>query len=316
MNAPGSVAAIGAVLGGAIVTAALLIWVERRLLAFWQERLGPNRVGPFGILQVVADMVKLLTKDDWVPPFADKAVFVIAPAIVMIAALLGLALIPFAPGMGVVDLPFSLLVLLGLASLSVYSPLLAGYASASKYALFGGLRAAVQAFSYEVFMGLAAMGVVMQAGSFDLRVIAASQAHGWYLGPQLLGFVLFLIAAVAETRRAPFDLPEAEQELVAGFHLEYSGIKFGMFFVGEYIGIVLNSALIVTLYLGAWWGPAFLPPLAWFLLKTGVFIVLYLLLRASLPRPRYDQLMRFGWLVLLPLALANLIGTAVWEVLI
>jgi len=313
MNASGSVAAVGAVLGGTIVAAALLIWVERRLLAFWQERLGPNRVGPFGILQVVADVIKLLTKDDWVPPFADKAVFILAPTIVMVAGLLGLALIPFAPGMGVADLPFSLLVLLGLASLSVYSPLLAGYASTSKYALLGGLRAAVQAFSYEVFMGLAAMGVVMAAGSFDLRVIAQSQQLGWYLGPQLLGFVLFLIAAVAETRRAPFDLPEAEQELVAGFHLEYSGIKFGMFFVGEYLGIVLNSALIVTLYLGAWWGPAFLPPLAWFLLKMSVFIVLYLLLRASLPRPRYDQLMRFGWLVLLPLALINLIGTAVWQ---
>jgi len=314
MNGLGSAADIGGILGGAIVTAALMIWVERRLLAFWQERLGPNRVGPFGILQVVADMLKLFFKDEWVPPFADRAVFVLAPTIVMLAALLGLSLIPFAPDVGVADLSFSLLCLLGLASLSVYSPLLAGYASHSKYPLLGGLRAAAQSFSYEVFMGLAAMGVVMQAGSLDLRVIVESQREGWYIGPQLLGFVLFLIAAVAETRRAPFDLPEAEQELVAGFHTEYSGIKFGMFFVGEYIGIVLNSALIVTLYLGGWWGPAFLPPLAWFLLKMAGFIVLYLLLRASLPRPRYDQLMRFGWLVLLPLALVNLIGTAAWEV--
>lgn len=163
-------------------------------------------------------------------------------------------------------------------------------------------------------MGLAAMGVVMQAGSFDLRIIVEAQREGWYIGPQFVGMMLFLIAAVAESRRAPFDLPEAEQELVAGYHTEYSGIKFGMFYVGEYIGILLNSALIVTLYLGGWWGPHWLPPLAWFLLKMSGFIVLYLLLRTALPRPRYDQLMRFGWQVLLPLALLNLIGTAAWEV--
>ncbi len=314
MNGLGSAADIGGVLGGGIVAAALMIWVERRMLAFWQERLGPNRVGPFGIMQVMADMLKLFFKDEWVPPFADRVVFVLAPVIGMLSALLALSLIPFAPGVGVADLSFSLLCLLGLASLSVYSPLMAGYASHSKYPLLGGLRAAAQSFSYEVFMGLAAMGVVMHTGSFDLRVIVEAQQGGWYVGPQWLGFVLFLIAAVAETRRAPFDLPEAEQELVAGFHTEYSGIKFGMFFVGEYIGIILNSALIVTLYLGGWWGPDFLPPLAWFLFKLAGFLVLYLLLRTSLPRPRYDQLMRFCWLVLLPLALLNLIGTAAWEV--
>ncbi|GAB4360592.1 MAG: NADH-quinone oxidoreductase subunit NuoH [Methylohalobius crimeensis] len=314
MNEPGSLIDIAGVLGGSLITAALLIWVERRMLAFWQERLGPNRVGPFGILQVVADMIKLFAKDEWVPPFADRPVFVIAPTLLMLTTLLGLALIPFAPGVGVVDLDFSLLALLALISLSVYGPLLAGYASNSKYALLGGLRAAAQTFSYEVFMGLAAMGVVMQADSFGLRAIVDAQQHGWYIVPQCLGFVLFFIATVAESRRAPLDLAEAEQELVAGFHLEYSGIKFGMFFVGEYIGIVLNSALLVSLYLGGWWGPNFLPPLAWFLLKTAVFVGLFLLLRASLPRPRYDQLMRFGWLGLLPLALLNLVLTAAWEV--
>ncbi len=304
------------VLGGGLFAAALMIWVERRLLAFWQERLGPNRVGPFGLLQVVADTLKLFFKDEWVPPFADRPVFVLAPTLGMLTALVGLALIPFAPGVGVADLNFSLLVILGLASLSVYGPLLAGYASYSKYPLLGSLRAAAQSFSYEVFMGLAAMGVVMQADSLDLRAIAESQREGWYLLPQGLGFGLFLIAAVAETRRAPFDLPEAEQELVAGFHTEYSGIKFGMFFIGEYLGVLLNSALVVTLYLGAWWGPGWLPPLAWFLIKTAALVVLYLLLRAALPRPRYDQLMRFGWLWLLPLALVNLVVTAYVEVFI
>jgi NADH-quinone oxidoreductase subunit H len=312
----GSAVQVVGILTVLIVTAALLIWVERRLLGIWQDRLGPNRVGPLGLFQVVADMIKILSKEDWVPPFADAAVFVIAPTIVMITGLLAFAVVPVAPGVGIVDLSFGLLYFLALTSLSVYSLVLAGYASNSKYALFGALRATAQTLSYEVFMGLSLMGVVMLAGTFDFRAIVEAQREQWFVVPQFLGFLLFLTAAVAESHRAPFDMPEAENELVAGFHLEYSGIKFGMFFVGEYIGITLGSAVITTLFFGGWLGPAFLPPIAWFVLKTLVFILLFILLRGALPRPRYDQLMAFGWKALLPLALLNILvtgGVLLWK---
>ena len=187
--------------------------------------------------------------------------------------------------------------------------MLAGYASGNKYALLGSLRAAAQSISYEVFMGLSLMGVVMLSGTFNLREIVEAQRDGWYFLPQFFGFVAFTVAAIAESHRAPFDLPEAEQEIVAGFHTEYSGMKFGMFFIGEYLGVTLNSALIVTLFFGGWLGPSPLPPLAWFILKTSVFIVFFILIRAALPRPRYDQLMAFGWKVMLPLTLANIVLT-------
>jgi NADH-quinone oxidoreductase subunit H len=298
-----------------ITVAALLIWVERRLLAIWQDRLGPNRVGPLGLGQVVADMIKILSKEDWIPPFADKPVFVIAPMVIMLTALAAFAVVPVAPGIGIIDFSFGLLYFLALSSLSVYSLVLAGYASNSKYALFGALRATAQTLSYEVFMGLAIMGVVMLAGTFDLRAIVEAQRDGWYVIPQFLGFLLFLIASVAETHRGPYDLPEAEHELVAGFHLEYSGMKFGMFFVGEYVAITLSSAVIVTLFFGGWLGPV-LPPVLWFILKTLVFILFFILLRGALPRPRYDQLMTFGWKVLLPLSLLNLLvtgGIVLWR---
>jgi NADH-quinone oxidoreductase subunit H len=299
-----------------ITVAALLIWVERRLLAIWQDRLGPNRLGPLGLLQVVADMIKILSKEDWVPPFADQPVFVLAPTVVMVTALTAFAVVPVAPGIGIIDLNFGLLYFLALASLSVYSLILAGYASNSKYALYGSLRAAAQTLSYEVFMGLSLMGVVMLAGTFDLRAIVEAQREQWFVVPQLLGFLLFLVASVAESHRGPFDLPEAENELVAGFHLEYSGMKFGMFFVGEYIGITLASAMIVTLFFGGWLGPGWLPPVIWFMLKTLAFILLFILLRGSLPRPRYDQLMAFGWKALLPLSLLNILvtgGVMLWR---
>jgi len=285
-----------------------LIWLERRLLALWQDRYGPNRVGPFGLLQVLADMIKVFTKEDWIPPFADKPVFVLAPAVIVVAVLMSFVIIPFGPDIEVVDLNIGLLFFLAMSSLSVYSVALAGWSSDSKYSLLGGLRAAAQMLSYEVFMGLSLMGVVMLTGSFNLRDIVAAQKGLWFCIPQFLGLVVFMIAGVAETRRLPFDLPEAESELVAGYHSEYSGMKFGMFFVGEYLGITLISALIVTLFFGGWLGP-FLPPLVWFFLKTFVFICGFILLRASLPRPRYDQLMTFGWNVMLPLSLLNIVVT-------
>jgi len=299
------------ILGVLFVTlsvAAGLIWVERRLLALWQDRYGPNRVGPFGLLQVLADMIKIFTKEDWIPPFADRPVFVLAPAIVVATVLMSFAVVPVAPGIGVADLNIGLLFFLAMSSLGVYSVVLAGWASNNKYALLGSLRASAQMVSYEVFMGLSLMGVVLLAGSFNLREIVEAQRRLWFCIPQLLGLVVFLSAGIAETHRLPFDLPEAESELVAGFHSEYSGMKFGMFFVGEYLGVTLISALIATLFFGGWLGPV-LPPVVWFGLKTFVFICLFILLRAALPRPRYDQLMAYGWKLMLPLALLNLVVT-------
>lgn len=307
----GSGLTIGLILGAVIVIAALLITVERRLLGFWQERLGPNRVGWFGSLQVVADMIKIFTKEDWVPPFADKVSFVIAPAIIMTVILLSFAVIPFAPNIGIIDSDIGVLFVLAMASLGAYSVMLGGLSSDNKYALLGSLRAAAQMVSYEVFMGISLLGVVALAGSFNLRTIVEAQEGMWFVVPQFIGFVIFLIAGVAESHRLPFDIPEAEQEICAGYHTEYSGMKFGMFFVGEYLGLVLVSSLITVLFFGGWMGPSFLPPIVWFALKSGVFIAFFILLRAAIPRPRYDQLMSYGWLFLLPLSLINLLVTGV-----
>jgi NADH-quinone oxidoreductase subunit H len=293
---------------GLLSISAGLVWLERRLLAVWQDRYGPNRVGPFGLLQVLADMIKLLTKEDWVPSFADRPLFVLAPAVILVTSLMAFAVVPVAPGIGIVDLNIGLLFFLAMSSLGVYSVILGGWASNNKYALLGGMRAAAQMVSYEVFMGLSLMGVVVLAGSFNLRQIVEAQRQVWFCLPQCLGLLVFLIAGIAETHRAPFDLPEADSELIAGFHSEYSGMKFGMFFVGEYLGLTLISALITTLFFGGWLGPV-LPPVVWFLLKTFVFICFFILLRASLPRPRYDQLMAYGWKVMLPLTLLNLAVT-------
>lgn len=305
-----SILSILLVLAGAMSVAAGLIWLERRLLGLWQDRYGPNRVGPFGLLQVLADMIKIFTKEDWIPPFADKPVFVIAPMIIIATVLLSFAVIPITPAIGVSNLNIGLLFFLGMSSLGVYSVALGGWASNNKYSLLGGLRAAAQMVSYEVFMGLSLMGTVLLTGSFSLRDIVLAQQKVWFVIPQFIGFVIFFMAGLAETHRLPFDLPEAESELVAGYHSEYSGMKFGMFFVGEYLGITLISALMVTLFFGGWLGPI-LPPFVWFLLKLGLFISLFILMRAALPRPRYDQLMALGWKLLLPLALLNLLGTAV-----
>ncbi|MBQ86134.1 MAG: NADH-quinone oxidoreductase subunit NuoH [Gammaproteobacteria bacterium] len=305
----GSALTIGLILGTVIIVAAMLIWVERRLLSFWQERLGPNRVGPFGLLQVVADMIKIFTKEDWVPPFADRVSFVIAPAIIMTVILLSFAVIPFAPNIGVIESNIGVLFILAMASLGAYSVMLGGLSSDNKYALLGSLRAAAQMVSYEVFMGISLLGVVALSGSFNLRTIVEAQEGMWFVVPQFVGFVIFLIAGVAESHRLPFDIPEAEQEICAGYHTEYSGMKFGMFFVGEYLGLVLVSSLITVLFFGGWMGPGFLPPVVWFALKSGVFIAFFILLRAAIPRPRYDQLMTYGWLFLLPLSLVNLLVT-------
>lgn len=308
MTSPYPFAAIFGILIVALSLAAFLIWLERRLLALWQDRYGPNRAGPFGLLQVLADMIKIFTKEDWIPPFADKAVFVIAPAIIMVSVLMSFAVVPFAPGIWVTNFNIALLFFLGMSSLGVYSIVLAGWASDNKYSLLGGLRAAAQMMSYEVFMGLSLMGVVLLAGSFNLTTIVDAQKNLWFIVPQFLGFVLFLIAGVAEARRLPFDLPEAEAELIAGFHSEYSGMKFGMFFVGEYLGVLLISSMITVLFLGGWRGP-WLPGIVWFLIKMFAFVCFFILLRATLPRLRFDQLMSLGWKVMLPLALANLLVT-------
>jgi NADH-quinone oxidoreductase subunit H len=305
----GSGLTIGLILGTVIVVAAMLIWVERRLLSFWQERLGPNRVGPFGLLQVVADMIKIFTKEDWVPPFADRFSFVLAPAIIMTVILLSFAVIPFGPNIGVIESNIGVLFILAMASLGAYSVMLGGLSSDNKYALLGSLRAAAQMVSYEVFMGISLLGVVALSGSFNLRTIVEAQEGMWFFIPQFIGFVIFLIAGIAESHRLPFDIPEAEQEICAGYHTEYSGMKFGMFFVGEYLGLVLVSSLITVLFFGGWMGPSFLPPIVWFALKSGVFIAFFILLRAAIPRPRYDQLMSYGWLFLLPLSLINLLVT-------
>lgn len=301
---------VAGVLGGLLVIAPGLIWLERRLLALWQDRYGPNRAGPFGVLVVLADTLKLFFKEDWIPPFADKMVFVIAPAIVVVTVLMSFVIVPFAPGIIVIDFNIGILFFLAMSSMGAYSIILGGWASNNKYSLLGAMRGAAQMISYEVFMGLSMMGVVLTVGSFSLVDIIEAQKEMWFVIPQFVGFVIFLIAGIAETHRLPFDIPEAESEIIAGFHSEYSGMKFGMFFVGEYLGIMLISCLVTCLFFGGWLGPDFLPPIVWFIIKMFAFICFFILLRASLPRPRYDQLMEFGWKILFPLTLLNVLVTA------
>jgi NADH-quinone oxidoreductase subunit H len=298
---------------GPITIASMLVWGERRLLAVWQDRYGPNRLGPFGLLQVVADTLKMFFKEDWIPPFADKYVFIVAPAIIMTTGMLSFMIVPASPGFVVFDSSVGLLIFLALSSLGAYAVVLGGWASNNKYSLIGGLRAAAQMLGYEVFMGLSLMGIVAMTGSFSLSDIVEAQRGMWNIGPQFVGFVVFYIAALAETHRSPFDLPEAESELVAGFHSEYSGLKFGMFFIGEYLGVTLMSAMMTALFFGGWLGP-FLPGVVWFIIKTLILISSFVLMRATLPRPRYDQLVVYGWKVLLPLCLLNLLVTGAFVV--
>lgn len=301
---------VAGVLGGLLLIAPGLIWLERRLLALWQDRYGPNRAGPFGILVVLADTLKLFFKEDWIPPFADKKVFVIAPAIVAITALMSFVIVPFSPGIIVVNFNIGILFFLAMSSMGAYSIILGGWSSNNKYSLLGAMRGAAQMISYEVFMGLSMMGVVLTVGSFNLHDIVEAQSGIWFVVPQFLGFIIFFIAGIAETHRLPFDIPEAESEIIAGFHSEYSGMKFGLFFVGEYLGIMLISCMTTCLFFGGWLGPDFLPPIVWFVIKMFAFISVFILLRASLPRPRYDQLMEFGWKILFPLTLLNVLVTA------
>lgn len=304
------------ILLGLVLTAAYMIWLERRLLGLWQDRYGPNRVGPFGLGQVIADMIKIFFKEDWTPPFVERFTFWLAPLLAMSLMLLTFALIPITPNWGVADTSLGMLFFFAAAGLAVYAVMLGGWSSNSKYALLGGLRSSAQMISYEVFMGLSLMGVVMQAGTFDLRKIVEAQQGLWYVFPQFLGFCVWSLAGVAVTHRTPFDLPEAEAELAAGFHTEYSGMKFGMFFVGEYVGVVLVSALTTVMFLGGWQAPFDLfedsLPFLWFAIKCFFFMSGFILLRAALPRPRYDQMMSVAWKVCLPLALLNLLVTAVF----
>jgi len=291
-----------------LVAGPMLVWVERRLLARFQLRLGPNRVGPFGILQTVADAIKLLTKEAWVPPFADPVPYVIAPMILGITVLGAFAVVPFAESGAIVNLDIGLLFFLAMSSIGVYSVMLAGVASNSKYAMLGAVRAAAQMISYELAMGLSLASIVVLAGSFNLHEIVVAQQGLPYIVIQPFAFIVFVIAGLAELKRAPFDLPEAENEIVAGFHTEYSSMKFALFFLGEYLGMILIGAIATTVFLGGGNGP-FFPAPVWFALKVGLFIYLFIWARATLPRFRYDHLMAFGWKILLPVALLNLMVT-------
>jgi len=305
------------VLVALLLLAAYLIYVERRLLGFMQMRLGPNRAGPQGLLQPFADVVKLLTKEDFVPAGADRVIFLYAPAVVAASALLIFAVVPFARGWtfrgqeipGVIsDLNVGLLFVLALSSLGVYGVALGGWASNSKFSLLGAIRGAAQMISYELSLGLSLVPVVMLAHSFSLVEIVRAQERLPFLILQPLAFLIFFISSVAEMKRIPFDIPEAENELVAGYHTEYSGMRFGFYFLGEYVTMVTLGALVAVFFLGGWRGP-FLPPLFWFLIKVSLVVFAIIWIRATYPRLRYDQLMEFGWKILIPLALLNIIIT-------
>jgi NADH-quinone oxidoreductase subunit H len=304
------------VVGLLLLAVAYLTWVERKVIGDIQVRFGPSRVGPFGLLQPIADGIKLMFKEDVVPANADRVIFILAPALSFVPALIVFAVIPFGPSFVITDVNVGLLYVFAVASLGVYGSVLAGWASNSKYSLLGGLRSSAQMVSYELGLGLSVLGVVMMTGSLSLVDIVEAQKGTWLgilprwnIFPQFLGFVIFMISSNAELNRAPFDLPEAETELVAGFHTEYSSMKFALFFMAEYANMIAAAALATTLFLGGWRGPL-LPPVIWFLLKVFAFIFLFIWVRATLPRFRYDQLMGFGWKVLLPLALANVMFTA------
>lgn len=305
------------VLVGLLLLAAYLVLVERRLLGFMQLRLGPNRAGFQGLLQPLADAVKLLTKEDFIPAGADRVIFLCAPAVVAATALLIFAVVPFARGWtfrgheipGVIcDLNVGLLFVMALSSLGVYGVALGGWASNSKFPLLGAIRGAAQMISYELALGLSLVPVVMLARSFSLADIVQAQARLPFILVQPLAFLIFFIAAVAEIKRIPFDLPEAENELVAGYHTEYSGMRFGLYFLGEYVTMVTLGSLVAVFFLGGWRGP-WLPPLLWFFIKIFAVVFVIIWLRATYPRLRYDQLMEFGWKVLIPLALLNIIIT-------
>jgi NADH-quinone oxidoreductase subunit H len=320
------VAVVPAIVGFVIVLA------ERRLMGFMQARLGPNRVGPKGLLQGVADLLKLVTKEDITPARAEKAVHFLAPVLAVIPALTALAVIPFGPAirigkvrtpLWVTDVNIGLLFLLAITSIGVYGIILGGWASNNKYSLLGGLRSAAQLVSYEVPMGLALVSVLLMTRSLSMVEIVLRQErlHLWFVFPGLVAFFLYFVSGVAETNRNPFDLPEAESELVSGFNTEYSGVKFAFFFLGEYVAMIVISCVAVTVFFGGWLPPfphvaalkflQIVPPFGWFLIKTGFFLFCYIWFRSTFPRYRFDQLMALGWKWMIPIALANIVVVAV-----
>ncbi len=308
---------LGVVLIVLLTAAAYLVWVERKVLGRMQARYGPNRAGRFGLLQPFADMVKLMTKEDTVPEGASRAIFLLSPGVVAFMALLIFAVVPFGREVTfqgrpiplvITDLNIGLLFILALSSISVYGIALGGWASNSKYSLLGGIRGAAQMISYELALGLSLVPVVMLARSFSLVEITNAQSRYPFILVQPVSFLIFFIAAVAEIKRVPFDLPEAENELGAGYHTEYSGLRFGLFFLGEYITMIALGSLVAIFFLGGWRGPI-LPPMIWFALKVWGTVFTLIWLRATYPRFRYDQLMNVGWKVLIPVALLNIIVT-------
>jgi NADH-quinone oxidoreductase subunit H len=327
---------IAVVMGALLLAVAYMTWLERKVIADLQVRIGPDRVGPFGLLQPIADGIKLILKEDLIPGHVDRVVYLLAPSLAIIPALIAFAVIPFgdtttlfgllgAPvPLRITDIDVGVLFVFGVSSLGVYGIVLAGWASNNKYSLLGGLRSSAQMISYELAMGLSVVGVILLAGSLSLvDIVRAQEGAAWLLGiipipnwfafSQPLGLALFFTCALAETNRAPFDLPEAETELVAGFHTEYSSMKFAMFFMAEYAHMITASAMATTLFLGGWLGPVGPSPV-WFLGKVFVLLFVFIWVRATLPRFRYDQLMQFGWKRLLPLGFLNLAYSAllVW----
>jgi NADH-quinone oxidoreductase subunit H len=315
---------IATVIGVAMFHVTYATYFERKVIGRMQVRMGPMEVGPHGLLQPLADALKLFFKEDIIPSNADKPIFYIAPIISVMAALSSLAVIPFFHGFVISNANIGLLFILAMSSLGSYGIVLSGWASNSKYSFLGGLRSSAQVISYEIAMGLSLVGVMMMAGSLNITDIVMAQTKypgGMYLLPQFLGFFVFIIAAIAETNRAPFDLTEAEQELVAGYFVEYSGMRFSLFYAAEYVGMIVMGSLAVTCFLGGWTLPSFVtaiapflnkvPGIVWFLMKLYSIIFFYYWIRATLPRYRYDQLMGIGWKLLIPLALVNIVVTGI-----
>jgi len=293
-----------------------MIFAERKIAGHMQARVGPNRVGPMGLFQPAADVLKLFFKEEFTPAGANKVIFHLAPMLAVIPALVVFSVVPFGPqgALQVTDINVGLLLFLAMSSLGVYAITLGGWSSNNKYALLGGLRSSAQMISYELPMGLSTIGVLLIAGSLSLVDIVKAQEHAWFVLYQPAAFLVFMITALAETNRAPFDLPEAEAELVAGFHTEYSSMKFGLFFLGEFMNVISISCIAVVLFLGGWNGP-WLPEslkFLWFFLKLGALLFFFIWVRWTFPRLRYDQLMNLGWKVLLPVSLANVVLTSVF----
>ena len=302
---------IAVVLGVVSLVVAYLTYLERKIIAHIQQRLGPMRVGWHGLLQPIADGAKLFLKEDIIPDKADKVVFVIAPIMVLVPAFVVYSVLPFSPSFYITQVNVGLFFIIAVSSLGVFGIVMVGWASNSKYSLLGALRSAAQMLSYEIFLGFSLIGPLMLAGSLNMQKIVEAQSDVWFVFYQPLAFVVFFIAALAETNRVPFDLPEAETELVAGFHTEYSGMKFAFFFLAEYANIMVTSTVAVTLFFGGWKGISWipLPGFAWYALKLFAVIFVFIWLRATLPRYRYDQLMRLGWKFMFPLVMANIFLT-------